>query len=53
MLVFSIGAAVLALWITYLVIYFAVRNALRAHARWQSNGGVAAEDSRHLQRATR
>ncbi|MGF3052430.1 hypothetical protein ACQUSY_00425 [Microbacterium sp. YY-03] len=45
-----LGLFILGLLIAYGVIYFAVRNALRSHARWEYAGGVAGEDRRAIER---
>lgn len=47
-----IGASIIGLIITYFVIYFAVRHALRSHARWEYDGGAAGEDGYPVRRAT-
>lgn len=50
MLAIWLGIVILALLIAYAVIFFAVRNALRSHARWEYAGGVAGEDRRAIER---
>ena len=44
-----LGGIILSLFILYTVIFLAVRNALRSHARWEYEGGVAGEDRRAIQ----
>lgn len=43
-----IVTTILSLAVAYAVIYFAVRNALRSHARWEYEGGAAGESQKSI-----
>jgi len=49
----ALGVALVGLLVLYLVIFAAVRTALRSHARWMHEGGPETEAQARLARATR